>query len=280
MLNLQYKTFWLQNLWSTIIFVPTLVAIFVLINFYREWNYSSNVILDNTDFNIVIFVTIAMGGFSLLLSFRVTWVKFVRSISRCISHLDDVTFEEKHGLSNPKSGNIEIWTTRTLEKKRRREDATKTQKFSRKDVKLGNEVTQLLKENQVADHSAYHSPKSNDLHYNLPKSFQTHTKPTIVGKSDVFLEDRIGDDGSDVQTCQACRTKVCPEKMVLVRICGGIMFSILVFGLPITPILIYHMAKPDSPFVYYKPNCPKSENHTKIIKVNTIHIFTFLICKI
>ena len=93
---LQYKTFWLQNFWSTIIFVPTLIAIFVLINFFREWNYSSNVILDNTDFNLVLFITIFMGIFSFLLSFKITWIKSIKFILRCISRLDDSRIEDHY----------------------------------------------------------------------------------------------------------------------------------------------------------------------------------------
>ena len=269
MLRLQYKTFWLQNLWGTIIFVPMLLAVFILVNFYEAWNYSSNVILDNTEFNISIFIVIIMGGFSFLLSFKVTWVKALRYVSNCIGHLDDATIDEGYTRKDKSNKSTSVWTTQTLaarkkeEKTSRKVDAGITPRIPRKAIKRTGVTTLFLKENMVVPSprqdicgsSASCECKAKLIYSNIP--LKRSIKPC----------DSLEHSVTNFATYGRLRENSHLDKTLLMRICGGIIFISVVFIMTITPMLIYHVAKPNSPYVYYKPDCLNTANHTKIVKV-------------
>ena len=68
MIGLQYQTFWCQSILSIAIYGPTLIVIAILVNFYPCFRYNSNIILENTQFNIAICITIITGFMSLMYS--------------------------------------------------------------------------------------------------------------------------------------------------------------------------------------------------------------------
>ena len=68
MIALQYQTFWCQSILSIIIYGPTLIVIAILVNFYPCFRYNSNIILENTEFNIAICTSVIAGFLSLMLS--------------------------------------------------------------------------------------------------------------------------------------------------------------------------------------------------------------------
>jgi hypothetical protein len=208
-----------------------------------------------------------MGGLSFLLSFKVTWIKFVRSVSTCISHLDDATVDDLHKIHSRDNA-----TQKIVEKRRRKENAGKTPRIARKQVKIGNENIIYLNENcdnaHFVRHPKYHKNASNNIpHLSGPIIVSSSAKKTVQGQSIGSTEEKYKDLESCVATVRECEIKTYPSKLVMVRICGGIIFITIITVIAIMPILISHIMKPDTPFVYYKPNCPKTKNHTKIIKV-------------
>ena len=52
MIDIQYYTFWWQNVSSSIIYVLALMSIGTLVNLNPSWAYDPNVILGNEDFNV------------------------------------------------------------------------------------------------------------------------------------------------------------------------------------------------------------------------------------
>ena len=90
MIKLQYRTFWWQNLFSTLIFVPTLIGVSVLINKYPRWAYDPNVILKNAEFNILTSSAILMGLISLIFARNPSWVGFNLSCRSMISKLESI----------------------------------------------------------------------------------------------------------------------------------------------------------------------------------------------
>ena len=269
MLRLQYKTFWLQNLWGTIIFVPMLLAVFILVNFYEAWHYSSNVILDNTEFNISIFIVIIMGGFSFLLSFKVTWVKALRYVSNCIGHLDDATIDEGYTRKDKSDKPTSVWTTQTfaarkkVEKTSRKIDAGITPRVPRKAIKKSAENTLFLKENIVVPSPRQDICGSSASSECNVKLICSNTPPKRLIKPCNSLEHSV----TNFATHRGLGENTNPDKTLLMRICGGFIFIAVVFMMAITPMVIYHVAKPNSPYVYYKPDCHNTANHTKIVKV-------------
>ena len=89
MIKLQYYIFRKQNICSTFILVPVLVAVAVLVNHYESWAYNSHVILTNSQFNISVTSIILLGMLSLLLSIEPRWYDMVKSCSNQIAKLDD-----------------------------------------------------------------------------------------------------------------------------------------------------------------------------------------------
>ena len=65
---LQYQTFWCQAILSMAIYGPTLIVIAILVNFYPCFRYNSNIILENTEFNIAICTSVITGFLSLMFS--------------------------------------------------------------------------------------------------------------------------------------------------------------------------------------------------------------------
>ena len=93
MIKLQYRTFWWQNLFSTLIFVPTLIGVSVLINKYPRWAYDPNVILKNAEFNILTSSAILMGLISLIFAKHPSWVGFNLSCRSMISKLESINLD-------------------------------------------------------------------------------------------------------------------------------------------------------------------------------------------
>ena len=93
MIKLQYRTFWWQNLFSTLIFVPTLIVVSVLINKYPRWAYDPNVILKNAEFNILTSSAIVMGLISLIFARNPSWVGFTLSCRSMISKLESINLD-------------------------------------------------------------------------------------------------------------------------------------------------------------------------------------------
>ena len=88
MIDIQYYTFWWQNVSSSIIYVLALMSIGTLVNLNPSWAYDPNVILGNEDFNVFLTTTIIMGVLSLTFAKNPSWLGFVKSMQRtqlCIS---------------------------------------------------------------------------------------------------------------------------------------------------------------------------------------------------
>ena len=69
----QYLTFWYQSIASVAIYVPTLIIIFMIINFdttgiMEQWKCDSSIVIDNYEFTLRIVKVISMGFISLVLS--------------------------------------------------------------------------------------------------------------------------------------------------------------------------------------------------------------------
>jgi len=77
MIHLQYNTFYCQSMLSIIVYVPTLVIIAILVNFYPCFRYDSNLILNNTEFNIAICISILTGFFSIVFARHPRWLSKV-----------------------------------------------------------------------------------------------------------------------------------------------------------------------------------------------------------
>ena len=204
-----------------------------------------------------------MGGLSFLLSFKVTWIKSVKSLSNCVSRLDDSRIEEQYnkcsfsmqdGQPNKQSN---LNSLRRLAIQRRNEKRNKNAnircniKLMRQEVKIQAENVEIMSENKNAVtfyNPSYQKPFQNTKicdKENIDSASMNIAKGTIVTSSKTF-----------------------PNILVLIRICGGIFFVICLLLLCITPILIHHKMKPDQPFIYYKPGCPRMNNHTQILKVS------------
>ena len=66
MIELQHATFWFQSVFSVAIFIPTLMSVGILVNFFPCFRYNPNIILGNTELNIILSTAIAMGILSLV----------------------------------------------------------------------------------------------------------------------------------------------------------------------------------------------------------------------
>ena len=92
MIELQYYTFWWQNVSSSIIYILALLSIGLLVNLNPSWAYDPNVILGNEDFNVFLITTIIMGVLSLVFAKDPSWLALVNSIlkSKLIQDLRDM----------------------------------------------------------------------------------------------------------------------------------------------------------------------------------------------
>ena len=88
MIKLQYYTFKRQSISSTVILEIALMATFYLINYVPTYNYDSGVILDNSDFNMLIMIIGSIGFLSVFLSSKPSWIKLFRSLNEQVSKLD------------------------------------------------------------------------------------------------------------------------------------------------------------------------------------------------
>ena len=66
--TLQHDTFIDQTIASLVIYVPSLLIAFFLINFNKGWNYSDDIVLNNLQFNVNIFTIMAIGAYSMVLA--------------------------------------------------------------------------------------------------------------------------------------------------------------------------------------------------------------------
>ena len=78
MIRLQYKTFQQQSLMSLVVYLPSLCVCTYLINFKKSWSYDSNVIFNNTEFNVAMGIIIVLGVASYVLSLSPNWTDMVK----------------------------------------------------------------------------------------------------------------------------------------------------------------------------------------------------------
>ena len=88
LIRLQYSTFRRQSISSTAVLGIALIITFYLVNFSVSYNYDSGVILDNSDFNMLIWIIAGIGSFSVFLSVKPSWIKLFRSMNEKITKLD------------------------------------------------------------------------------------------------------------------------------------------------------------------------------------------------
>ena len=75
MIELQHATFWFQSVFSVAIFIPTLMSVGILVNFFPCFRYNPNIILGNTELNIILSTAIVMGILSLVFARNPGWLK-------------------------------------------------------------------------------------------------------------------------------------------------------------------------------------------------------------
>ena len=277
MIQLQYNTFWLQNLCSSAIFIPTLLALFVLINFYQEWNYNANVILDNTNFNMTVYVLVAMGVLSFVLSFNITWVKCMKRFTKAISHLDDSDHKVKCVRKIKKRKHkIDASASDSFKRRRKREEqerrvvyAGETPRLSRKEFKLHVDHNQGQKNIKVksdtddvngSDKCAKTLTKKSLKKNKIKKKHNNDNEPNILCTKDVEQQTRYLE--SKDQSNRTCHS---PDRVKVGRICIGIIIVKLIVFSALIPFILHESTRPHHPYVYYKP----AKNHTNIIKVSS-----------
>ena len=86
MIQLQYYAFSRQTLSSALILEPALALTYYLINYVPGYNYDAGVVLDNSDFKMLIFIIGGMGIISCLLSIKPNWTDIFK-----LSKRDDFT---------------------------------------------------------------------------------------------------------------------------------------------------------------------------------------------
>ena len=82
MIKLQYYAFNRQTLSSVLILEPALALTFYLINYVPGYNYDAGVVLDNSDFNMLIGIIGGMGIISCLLSIKPNWTAIFKLSKR------------------------------------------------------------------------------------------------------------------------------------------------------------------------------------------------------
>ena len=204
-----------------------------------------------------------MGMFSFLLSFKITWIKSIKFILRCISRLDDSRIEDHYNKCSfsihenhpEKKSNVSTLRHLTIQKRnsklKHKKQISCDIKLLKREVRAQTEQVNISRDNKTSV-TFYRNP--------------TYCKPPYTAK--ISSDENI--DCSSVNATSRSwvnTSKNCPDILVITRICGGIFFVSCTLALAIAPILVNHMMKPESPFIYYKPGCPRLNNHTQIIKV-------------
>ena len=71
MIDLQYLTFWYQTIVSSLIYIPSLITIFVFVNFdIAQWmNVQTHIVFSKYEFKLHIFTCMVMGLISLVLAY-------------------------------------------------------------------------------------------------------------------------------------------------------------------------------------------------------------------
>ena len=77
MFKLQDYTFKRQMISAFVILEGALIAAFYKINYSPDYNYDSEVVLENFDFNLFIAIIGGMGFLSVLFSIRPNWKNYV-----------------------------------------------------------------------------------------------------------------------------------------------------------------------------------------------------------
>ena len=97
MIKLQYYAFNRQTLSSVLILEPALALTFYLINYVPGYNYDAGVVLDNSDFNMLIGIIGGMGIISCLLSSKPNWTDLFKLSKQknLISDRQSNEFEEQ-----------------------------------------------------------------------------------------------------------------------------------------------------------------------------------------
>ena len=75
MIEVQHSTFWFQSVFSVAIFIPTLMSVGILVNFFPCFRYNPNIILGNTELNVILSTAIVMGILSLVFARNPGWLK-------------------------------------------------------------------------------------------------------------------------------------------------------------------------------------------------------------
>ena len=96
MIDLQYYAFKWQTISSTFILEISLLITFYLINFVPSYNYESGVVLDNSDFNIMIWIIASIGLLTVFLCFQPSWIKLCKSLNEKVARLDRLDSLEKN----------------------------------------------------------------------------------------------------------------------------------------------------------------------------------------
>ena len=141
---------------------------------------------------------------------------------------------------------------RRTEKQWRKEKVRYTLKSMQKQVKIQTEQVKFLGEN------------NSNVHFYRNQAYQNTPYSTTDSGEEKMKHSSTNLVAGPIQS----PSKNSPDILVITRICGGIMFVTCLLALSITPVLVYHMMRPDSPFIYYRPGCPRTNNHTQILKVN------------
>ena len=141
---------------------------------------------------------------------------------------------------------------RRTEKQWRKEKVRYTLKSMQKQVKIQTEQVKFLGEN------------NSNVHFYRNQAYQNTPYSTTDSGEEKMKRSSTNLVAGPIQS----PSKNSPDILVITRICGGIMFVTCLLALSITPVLVYHMMRPDSPFIYYRPGCPRTNNHTQILKVN------------
>ena len=71
----QYETFRRQTFAAVLVYVPSLLAMLLLVNTSEKWTYDPNVILGNLDFDLAMASVLVSAFISMVLCVKVTWTK-------------------------------------------------------------------------------------------------------------------------------------------------------------------------------------------------------------
>ena len=88
MFELQDYTFKRQTISAFVVLESCLIATFYKINYVPDYNYSTEVVLENFDFNLLIGIIGGMGILSVVFSFKPNWTQYLekRDRRKCTSN--------------------------------------------------------------------------------------------------------------------------------------------------------------------------------------------------